>query len=104
MSHIAIILTKVLGAVYVIPFYKIIGEQGGVLYGYAYNVYNLFLNVSTSGIPTAVSLIVAEYNALNMFSERELTNKVANRLIGTIGAVLAGILSLIFSVLGFLLV
>ncbi|MBQ6475369.1 MAG: polysaccharide biosynthesis protein [Clostridia bacterium] len=88
IAYIAIILTKVLGAVYVIPFYKIIGEQGGVLYGYAYNVYNLFLNVSTSGIPTAVSLIVAEYNALNMFSERELANRVANRLIGLIGLVM----------------
>ena len=33
---------------YVIPFYKIIGEQGGTLYSYAYTIYNLFLNISYS--------------------------------------------------------
>ena len=26
-----------------VPFYKIIGPQGGTLYGYAYNIYSLFL-------------------------------------------------------------
>lgn len=81
LAYIAILLTKILGAIYVIPFYKIIGEDGGVLYSYAYNVYNLFLNISTSGIPTAVSIIISEYNALKMFNEREYTYKVANRVI-----------------------
>lgn len=80
-AYIAILLTKILGAIYVIPFYKIIGEDGGVLYSYAYNVYNLFLNISTSGIPTAVSIIISEYNALKMFNEREYTYKIANKVI-----------------------
>ena len=44
IATFAIIIVKVLGALYVIPFYKIIGESGGALYSYAYNVYNLFLN------------------------------------------------------------
>ena len=43
IASIAIIITKILGVLYVIPFYKIIGEDGGVLYSYAYNIYNLFL-------------------------------------------------------------
>lgn len=81
ISYIVILLTKVLGAVYVIPFYKIIGETGGVLYSYAYNVYNVFLDISTSGIPIAVSIIIAEYNTLKMYSEREYTYKIANKLI-----------------------
>ena len=38
----AIILTKILGVIYVIPFYSIIGEQGGALYGYSYTIYNFF--------------------------------------------------------------
>ena len=60
-ASMAFLIIKVLGAVYVIPFYKIIGETGGVLYSYAYNVYNVFLDISTSGIPIAVSIIIAEY-------------------------------------------
>lgn len=86
-AYMAILFTKILGAIYVIPFYKIIGESGGVLYSYAYNVYNLFLNLSTSGIPTAVSIIIAEYNTLKMFNEREHTYKVANKVISIIAFV-----------------
>ena len=87
LAYIAILLTKIIGAVYVIPFYKIIGESGGVLYSYAYNVYNLFLNISTSGIPTAVSIIIAEYNALKMFNEREHAFKVANKVLSVLSVV-----------------
>ena len=46
IATFAIIIVKVLGVLYVIPFYRIIGESGGSLYSYAYNVYNLFLNIS----------------------------------------------------------
>ena len=81
VAYMSILITKILGAVYVIPFYKIIGTEGGILYSYAYNVYNLFLNISTSGIPTAVSIIIAEYNALKMYNEREKTYKLANKVI-----------------------
>ena len=87
IAYLSILITKIVGAIYVIPFYKIIGESGGVLYSYAYNIYNLFLNISTSGIPTAVAIIISEYNALKMFNEREHTYKVANKLISCISFV-----------------
>ncbi len=86
-TYIVILITKVIGALYVIPFYKIIGEAGGVLYSYAYNVYALFLDASTSGIPTAISLIIAEYNSLKMFNEREYTFKVANKVVSVISVI-----------------
>ena len=84
IAYIAILITKLLGALYVIPFYKIIGPTGGVLYGYAYNIYNLFLNISTSGIPTAISIIISEYNALKMFNESGFAYKTANKVISII--------------------
>lgn len=87
VAYIIIITTKVLGAVYVIPFYKIIGTSGGVLYSYAYNVYNLFLNLSTSGIPTAVSIIVAEYSAMKLYNDKEKTIKIAYRFIGIVSTI-----------------
>ena len=43
IASVAIIFVKILGALYVIPFYNIIGEEGGTLYSYAYSIYNLFL-------------------------------------------------------------
>ena len=45
IASISMIIIKVLGALYVIPFYDIIGEEGGTLYSYAYSIYNLFLNI-----------------------------------------------------------
>ena len=60
-AYAMLLITKVIGAVYVIPLRGIIGEEGGVLYGYAYQVYQLFLDISTSGIPTAISIIIAEF-------------------------------------------
>lgn len=84
VAYLSILITKIVGAIYVIPFYNIIGENGGVLYSYAYNIYNLFLNISTSGIPTAVAIIISEYNALKMFNEREYTYKIANKTISII--------------------
>ena len=96
VAYISILLTKILGALYVIPFYNIIGTDGGVLYSYAYNVYNLFLNISISGIPTAVAIIIAEYNALKKFEDREKTFHLANKVIGII-AVICFLLMFIFA-------
>ena len=40
IATIGIIVVKIIGLLYVIPFNAIIGEQGGALYGYAYNIYS----------------------------------------------------------------
>ena len=91
-AYAAIIVTKLLGALYGIPFYGIIGDTGGVIYSCAYNVYSLLLDVSTSGIPVAMSILISEYSARGQY----YTEKRAYRL----GLQLIGILSLLaFAVL-----
>ena len=92
IASIAIIITKILGILYVIPFYKIIGENGGVLYSYAYNIYNLFLNISTAGIPIAISMIISEYVTLGKLDAKERTFSVGRKIILT------------FSIISFLVV
>ena len=74
-----IIICKIIGLVYVIPFYAMIGVTGGALYSYAYSIYAIFLNLSTSGIPVAMSKLVSEYNALALY-ERLIINYKNNRL------------------------
>ncbi len=81
IASIAIILTKIIGVLYVIPFYSIIGEKGGALYGYAYNIYNVFLIISTAGIPLAISKITSEYNTLKMNKEKTYLFSIANKFI-----------------------
>lgn len=81
IASVAIILTKIIGVLYVIPFYSIIGEKGGALYGYAYNIYNVFLIMSTAGIPLAISKITSEYNTLNKIKEKTYLFYIANKFI-----------------------
>lgn len=80
IATICIILSKILGVLYVIPFHAIIGERGGALYGYAYSLYTLFLNLSTIGIPLAISKMVSEYDTLGYYSAKEKAYKIAFRV------------------------
>lgn len=81
IASCAIVITKLLGVIYVIPFYSIIGERGGALYSYAYNIYNLFLNISVAGIPVAISKIISEYNTLEYFGAKEKAYKIGRNLV-----------------------
>jgi len=87
IASLSIIIIKILGAVYVIPFYKIIGESGGTLYSYAYSIYNLFLNISTAGIPIAMSMIISEYLALNMLDAKERAYSIGKKMISVLAII-----------------
>lgn len=56
---IAMVMTKVIGAVYRIPLTNILGDEGNGFYGYAYEVYALALMLSSLSLPTAVSKLVS---------------------------------------------
>lgn len=87
IATIAIVVSKILGVIYVIPFYALIGEKGGALYGYAYSIYGLFLNLSTAGIPFAISKITSEYNALNEQYLKEKAYKISKYLMCILGLI-----------------
>lgn len=87
IATLGIVLSKILGIVYVIPFYAIIGEQGGALYGYAYNIYSIFLGISQAGIPLAISKIISEYDTLGYYESKEKVFKVAKRILNIIGII-----------------
>lgn len=65
IATLAIIFVKLLGMVYVIPFYALIGEKGSSLYAYAYTIYTIFLDISSAGLPIAISKVITEFNTLN---------------------------------------
>ena len=85
IATFAIFVAKFLGIVYVIPFYHIIGEQNGSLYGYAYTIYNLFLSLSTIGLPSAMSKIVSEYNTLGYYYTKEKAYKIGSIIVTVLG-------------------
>lgn len=85
IATIGIILCKIIGLIYVIPFYAIIGTQGGALYSYAYSIYAIFLSLSNSGIPVAVSKVISEYNTLGYVKAKERAFQIASIIIIGLG-------------------
>lgn len=81
ISTIGIILVKILGVIYVIPFNALIGEKGGALYGYSYNIYAIFLSMSSAGFPFAVSKLTSEYLALGNKKEVSKVYKISKSII-----------------------
>ncbi|MCR5224013.1 MAG: polysaccharide biosynthesis protein [Bacilli bacterium] len=81
IATISIILVKLLGMLYVIPFYKIVGSQGGALYSYAYVIYLLFLNISSAGLPNAISKIISEYDTLGYHNTKNRAFFLARKVL-----------------------
>ena len=81
IATIAIIITKILGMLYVIPFYAMVGVQGSALYAYAYNIYVIFLDISSAGLPVAMSKIIKEYNTLGMLDAKVRAYKLGKRVV-----------------------
>nr|WP_289038147.1 polysaccharide biosynthesis protein [uncultured Allobacillus sp.] len=64
-------LSKILGVIYVIPFYMLVGDVGGTLFNYGYIPYMIFISISTMGIPLAMSKFVSKYHALGDYATKE---------------------------------
>jgi O-antigen/teichoic acid export membrane protein len=62
------IISKVLGLLYVIPFYQIVGPEGTALYQFSYIPYTIFISIATAGVPLAVSKFISKYNALEEYA------------------------------------
>lgn len=87
IATVCMILCKIIGLIYVIPFNAMISKSAGALYSYAYNIYVIFLSLSTSGIPMAISKTVSEYNSLGYYDTQERTYKVGMKIICFIGLI-----------------
>lgn len=64
------ITSRILGALYIIPWYAWMGNYGNIanaLTAKSYNIYSIFILISTAGIPGAIAKQVAKYNALNEY-------------------------------------
>lgn len=87
ISTIGIVLCKVIGLIYVIPFRAIIGTEGAILYGYAYTIYAVFVGLSSNGIPGAMAKVISEYNTLGYNYTKEQAYKIGKMIIVGIGIV-----------------
>ncbi len=87
ITTLGIVISKILGIVYVIPFHAVIGEKGGALYGYAYTIYLFFMSLSSAGIPLAISKIISEYQSLGYHNVKQRAFLMGKRMALLLGFV-----------------
>lgn len=92
IATLAIIFTKILGMLYVIPFYGMLDGKGTALYGYAYSIYIIFLDISTAGLPIAISKIINEYNTLGMNEAKVRSYRIGKRIMVILAFIIFGFL------------
>lgn len=85
ISSAGVLLSKVLGLVYVIPFNMIAGGDNIAYYGYAYNIYSYLLNISIAGIPFAIATLVAKYYNVEDYKTTLLIKKISLGLMMSLG-------------------
>ncbi len=88
------LLGKVIGAVYRIPLAGILGGEGMGQYQLTFPLYCLVLTVATSGIPVAISKIVAEMRAKEEFASSKKLLKISLLILTGLSAILSVIVVL----------
>lgn len=88
--------SKLLGALYIIPWMAWMGSQetagaANALFQVGYTPYSYFLALATAGIPSAISQQVSHYNAIGEFETSKNIYKRALQIMGITGLV-AGLL------------
>ena len=84
---IGIAIVKVIGAVFAIPLFNILGDAGAADFNNAYNIYSALLVISTAGLPVALSKMVSEANTLRREHEALRIFRVSFAAFLTLGAV-----------------
>lgn len=87
IATLSIVIVKILGMLYVIPFYAMVGVKGAALYAYAYNIYVIFLDISSAGLPIAVSKVINEFNTLGKIDAKVRAYRIGKQLISFISIV-----------------
>ncbi|MCM1455979.1 MAG: oligosaccharide flippase family protein, partial [Bacteroides sp.] len=88
------VLAKVLGALYRVPLTNILGAEGMGMYQLVFPVFALFMVLSTAGIPTALSRMVAEKRAEGAPTKKYLLSAIIVLMaLGTMFAILTFTLS-----------
>lgn len=87
IATLSIVFVKIIGMLYVIPFYAIVGSKGASLYAYAYTIYNIFLDIASAGLPIAISKLINEYNTLGKKEAKVRAYKIGTKIVGILSLV-----------------
>jgi len=81
------VVVKVIGALLKIPLTDLITLEGMAYYSAAYKIYSILFLISTTGLPIAVSRLVAKSNALGRRNEVARIFKITLTIFAVVGTV-----------------
>ncbi|MDF2612756.1 MAG: polysaccharide biosynthesis protein [Clostridia bacterium] len=74
---IGVFVSRIIGLLYRIPITNIIGDVGNGLYSMAYNVYAVILTLTAISMPSALSKLIAEREAVGAYKDAHRVYKIA---------------------------
>ena len=83
---VAGLVVKLIGALYRIPLYAVLGGEGMGLFGMAYPIYSIILTTSSAGLNVAISKAVAERWAMGRKEDARSVFRVSLFLMAAVGA------------------
>lgn len=88
------LLVRFLGFLYRLPVTMMIGDEGNGIYSASYNLYAMFLVISSSAFPATISKLVAENDARGMYRNSYRIFRLGILIAGTMGFIAMWILIL----------
>ena len=92
---VGVIIIKVLGFIYKFILGNVLGDNGFAYFYSAYSVYNVFLTMTTAGLPVAMSRMIAESNEQGYELQMQRTYSVAWWTFLTLGLLSASLMLLL---------
>lgn len=89
------IFSRLLGAVYIIPWYAWMGENARAangLFNMGYTFYALFMMISTAGLPGAIAKQIARYNSMGDYQTSRRLFMKALQATAVLGIVFGGLM------------
>ncbi len=87
-----VVIAKIIGAIFKIPLYNLLGDRGTTNFALTYSIYALLLTVSTSGIPVALSRQISAAAATGRQRQVKRYFSVALPAFAILGAVIAALM------------
>mgnify|MGYP003330341672 CR=1 FL=1 len=76
-SSFGVFLSKVLGLLYYAPLSSLAGEANMAFYSISYTYYDVLLNISSAGIPFAITTLVSTYIVKNDYRSALFVKRIA---------------------------
>lgn len=92
---LAMLATKIIGAVYRIPLANILGGTGMGFYSAAYGLFSPIYAITAAGIPTAVTRLIAQSASLGKYGDAKRIKRTAIWIFSAVGIVGTGLMAIL---------